>query len=192
MATTKKKRYIELVSEPIEDTAEKELYEQRVIIFNDDVYDESINALIKKMLILDFHNDNEITILFNTDGGCPYESLQFYDFVRSLRSKVNIHVGGRAFSAGVFIIGCCATGKRTCSEHTSFMYHPSFDEFEGKTKDLLSNAKEVERIEKALDGLMEKHTKLKEVTKKFDHDIYFNAITAKKWGIVDEIMVNKK
>ena len=194
MTQTKNKqdRYIELVSEPIEDTAEKELYEQRVIVFNDDVDEFSIGALMKKLMLLDYHNNKQITIFFNTDGGCMYESFQLYDFIRSLRSKVNIHVGGRAFSSGVFIVACCATGKRTCAEHTSFMYHPGWSEMEGSTNNIVSNAMEQKRIEELMNSILEKHTKIKEATKKFTHDIWFDAKQAKKWGIIDKIERNIK
>lgn len=185
-------RYIELIAEDIEETAEKELYEQRIIIFNDDVDWYSINVLIKKIMLLDYHNSDPITIFFNTDGGCEYESLQLYDFFRSLNSKINIHVGGRAFSAGVFIVACCATGTRTCGEHASFMYHPSHMVVGGNTVDVLSDSEEMKRLEDLMDGLLEKHTNLKDVTKSFSHNIWFDAKKAKKWGVIDEIERNKK
>ena len=181
--------YLPSMAEDIQSLIEKELYEGRALFFNDDVDDDSIKDLIMKITWLDFHNDFPITVYFNTDGGSVYNFLELYDFTHSIKSKVNIHITGRAFSAGALILACCATGERTSGRNASFMIHNLSTWVGGSFAEVEDDYKECVRLTENMERLLAKHTKLtrKKVKALSSRNTYFDALTAREWGFIDRI-----
>jgi len=168
---------------------EKQLFEDRVIVFTGDVDDKSIRELIMKLRILERDAPGEeIQIYLTSEGGGCYETLGLYEVCRAISSPVNIHVDGYAFSAALFILATCATGVRTCGRHTSFMYHPGWSCNEGRLDDMAEYTKEFKRSEQIMTRMLAKHTNLsvKEIKTIFNKDFWFGPKQAKEWGIIDE------
>jgi len=188
--------FIELFGEPNTSNSEtveiidKSLLKKNTIFLEGDVDEDSINDVIRRLLYISQNNKKPITIRLCTDGGDCYESIRLYDAVRRIKNKVNIVACGRVFSAGVFILACCATGTRAATRYTSFMTHEVSGWSIGKFSDMKVNLKETERVQKVMNSLIAKHSKLslKEVKAMDVKDNYFDARLAKKIGIIDKVI----
>lgn len=172
-----------------DDGIDKFLLKNRTVFLTEEISEDSMNRIIKRLLFLDAVAKEDITISLCTDGGDVYEFLRLYDVVRSLKSKVSVYASGRVFSAGMLILSCCSTKKRIATKHTTFMGHEVSSGMWGKLSDMKNNVNETERVEKLIKKLLIKHTKLKtkQLQEMESKDYYFDATEALKLGIIDEI-----
>lgn len=173
-----------------EEVIDKVLLAKNTIFLEGDVDEETINIVIRRLLFLSTKNKKPITLRLCTDGGSCYDSVRLYDAIRQIKNPVNVVASGRVFSAGVFILAACATGIRSATKNTSFMSHEVSSGSYGKFSDLKIDLAETERIQKLMNQLIAKHTKmtLTDVEKLDSKDNYFDAKKAKKLGIIDKIL----
>lgn len=181
--------YLPETSEAVDDLVEKKLYDFNVVLFNDDVGQEEVGALIQRMRWISMNNSSDIHLYITTNGGCVYSFLKLYDFIRTIKNKVHVHSEGHVFSAGAFIASCCATGNRTATKNTTFMIHQISSWAIGKTDELKDDAEETDRLQKLIYRLLIKHTNLtKELLIEIGRkDYYFTANKAKTLGFVDVV-----
>lgn len=174
----------------INDKVEKTFLRENRIFYDTDVSQTSIGNLCKKILAISKRNYKDIYLHINSDGGDVYEFLRLYDTIHSIPNKVHIIGEGRLFSAGALIVACCATGKRYCHKHSSFMLHEISSGAIGKLHEMRNNIDEANRLQTILISLLKKKTKLKNIDyERLTHkDYYFDTKTAKKLGIVDKVL----
>lgn len=174
----------------VTDVIDMDMLKHRTIFLEGDIDEDLINATIRRLVFLSRHTKEPITIRLCTDGGECYEAIRLYDACRQIKNPVNIIASGRVFSAGVFILACCATGKRMATKHTSFMTHEVSSGAYGKFSDLKVSMAETERIQNLMNKLISEHTKMtvKQVEALDVKDNYFDAKKAKKLGIIEKIL----
>lgn len=173
-----------------EEEINRSFHNLQVIFFSEDVDQESVAKLMKKIIYYATQGNKDIFIYIDSNGGSVYDILGLYDLCHSIKNKIHIFVQSRAFSAGAFIAACCATGERRCGKNSSFMIHEVSSMAWGKLSDLTIDTKETKRLNDRLIKLLVKHTNLskeevKTMTKK---DTYFTSKDALKWGFVDQVI----
>lgn len=177
-------------SDDLMDILRKKEFKDRVVSLNEGVDSDSIGDLITKLRILDDVEVKDIILRVNSNGGEVYEFLRLYDCIQKLQSKVHIINEGKAFSAGSWIVGCAATGKRYANANSTFMLHQVSSWAMGKCDELINEVEEVKRLQDILKGMLKKHTKMKKKHFQYlkEKDWYFDAKEAKKVGIIDVIL----
>ena len=141
-----------------------------------------------------------IVIRFSSPGGSVYDCLTILDLIDVYNcdplntSKICMFGTGFIGSAGllVFVSG----DKRNCSNNSKFMYHQISSSVNySPLRELESYTGFLTKLEDDCDNYLMKKTKLKkkdlEQFKK--KDVYFDAETALKYGIVHEVLhIDKK
>jgi ATP-dependent Clp protease protease subunit len=131
-----------------------------------------------------------IKLIINSFGGEVYSGLALIDVIDNSQTPIYTVCHGTAMSMGMIVY---ASGHhRTASRYATFMYHESHYEMNGKVATHKQEIKEVDRTEKICDEYLLSKTKftpkvLKSVKDK-QGEWYFDVNTAKKYGLVDEIL----
>ncbi len=101
---------------------------------------------------------------------------------------------GIAASAGAVLLSSGAKGKRFCLPNSEVMIHQVMGGAEGQASDIAIVAKHILRTKENLNKILAKNTgkPFAQVEKDSDRDYYMTADEAKKYGIVDEIIVKNK
>jgi ATP-dependent Clp protease protease subunit len=101
---------------------------------------------------------------------------------------------GQAASMGAFLLSAGTAGKRYALPHSRIMIHQPLGGYQGQATDIDIHAKEILNIRDTLNTLWAKHSgqpvdKIKEDT---ERDYFLSPIDAKEYGIIDEVITQKK
>lgn len=126
----------------------KKTKNSRILIFNTDVEEESIKALLDKVLELDKESNMPITILINSLGGDSHQAVGAYNVLKMLKSELITIIIGACESAAVDLF--LAGDKRGALPNTTFMIHSPYNRTEASFADSTyhkMSLNELERIE---------------------------------------------
>ena len=156
---------------------------------------DSINDIIQ--LIYEINEEDvkktqvePIKLIINSPGGEVYSGLALIDVIDNSLTPIYTVCHGAAMSMGLIVYA--AGHSRIASKYATFMYHESHYEINGKVTTHKQEIKEANRTEKICDDYLLSKTKLnpailKKVKSK-QEEWYFDVNTAKKYGLVDEII----
>ena len=87
-----------------------------------------------------------------------------------------------------------AKGKRYCLPHSNIMIHQPSGGFQGQATDIDIHAREVLSLRQRMAEILSEHCDkdVEQVHKDIDRDYYMTAAEAKEYGLVDEIIVNRR
>ncbi len=170
----------------------EKLLELRIIFLGGYIDEEKTQEVVSRLIALDFQ-DHTKDILFYIDsyGGDVYGLVAIHDTMKMLRCDVATICVGKAMSAGAVLLLAGAKGKRFITPNARVMFHEiSSEEDEGKLSELRDSLKETEKLQDLLELLTKKYTKIssKQIKEIFGKNTYIDAITAKKYGIIDHII----
>ena len=161
--------------------------------YSDEVNSMTSAQLIKNLYVLDNLNHNVITLFLNSDGGNWEEGIAIYDVIRKLKSKVNIHVLGKAYSMAGIILQ--AGNQRILHENSFIMLHDGTEGFQGDAKSFENWAKYSRITREIMYKIFYKQMKkknsritLKEIEELCSHDTILSAKEAVKKGLADKIL----
>jgi ATP-dependent protease ClpP protease subunit len=132
--------------------------------------------------------DPTIHLRINSYGGEIFAGLSTVDVIRSLRTKVYTYVEGAAASAATLI---SISGKKRFIGKNSFMLlHQLSSVCAGTFERLEDEHENNKRIMNSMKSLYKEYTKIpmKELDQILKRDIWFDANTCLKYGIVDAII----
>lgn len=141
--------------------------------------------------------DNITTLLINSSGGNITDAFAITDTIENLDMKIRTIALGQIYSAAVVLLLSGSKHERYAMKHTDFLIHQFSWQSQEQTRYnelVLRRNKEDELTEKMIDFYI-KHSKLKrkeieDILKK-GKDFYFNAEVALRYGIIDEILLDK-
>ena len=95
---------------------------------------------------------------------------------------------------GAVLLAAGATGKRKALPHARIMLHQMMGGFSGQAEDIDIQAKEIIKMTDVLNDILSRHTghKIEEIAEDTQRDYYFSSQEAKDYGIIDEVMQNRK
>lgn len=176
------------------------IFNSNRIIFCWNVIDLGFSErVISKLLEYNRIDDkmNITTLLINSMGGNIIDVFAITDIIEQLDMKIRTIALGQVYSAAVVLLLSGTKNERYAMQHTDFLIHQYSWQSQEQTRYdelVLRRNKEDELTEKMIDFYI-KHSKLKrkeiEDILKRGKDFYFNAKTALRYGIVDEIIVDK-
>ncbi len=171
------------------------LLKDRIIFLGGPVNDAVANAVIAQLLFLQ-HEDSkkDIYIYVNTPGGSVTAGLAIYDAMQYVKPDVSTICVGMAASMGAVLLAAGAKGKRLALPNSEVLLHQVAGGAEGPAADVEIAAKQIIRIKEKLNQILAKHTSqpLAKIEKDTDRDFWLTAQESKEYGLIDEIIKNKR
>ena len=167
------------------------LLKERIIFLGTKIDDQVANVIVAQLLYLNSVDQKQpISIYINSPGGQVYAGLAIYDAMQMIQAPVSTVAVGITASMGTALLCFGQKGKRLALPHATIHMHPTGGGAQGYTEDVRIATREQERLQAQLFHLIGKHTghSAKEIEAFFLRDRYMNAIEAKEFGIVDEIL----
>jgi ATP-dependent Clp protease protease subunit len=167
------------------------LFKERIVFLGTPVTDQVANAIIAQLLWLNSENPNQpINLYINSPGGSVYAGLAIYDTMQMISAPVSTLAVGVTASMGTVLLAAGAKGRRYALPHATVHMHPAGGGAQGYTEDVRIAFRELERVQTQLFHLVGKHTghHWRDIEEQFERDRFMNAIEAKNFGIVDDVL----
>ena len=171
------------------------LLKDRIIMLGTEIDDEVANVVVAQMLFLESEDpDKDINIYVNSPGGSVTAGLAIYDTMQYVKPAVSTICVGQAASMGAMLLLAGAKGKRFALPNARIMIHQPMGGVKGQAADIDIQAREILRLRDKLNEIVVKHTgqPLERIEKDTDRDYFMGPIEAKTYGIIDEVVVQKK
>ncbi len=168
------------------------LLKDRIIFLGEAINDHVANIVIAQLLFLDAENKNkDIKFYINTPGGSVTAGLAIYDTMQYIKSDVSTICVGMAASMGAVLLAAGAKGKRFALPNSEIMIHQVMGGAEGQATDIKIMAEHILKTKDRLNKILASHTgqKITTIEKDTDRDYFMNPDEAKKYGIIDKIIV---
>jgi ATP-dependent Clp protease protease subunit len=171
------------------------LLKERIVFLHDEVNHQTASIVIAQLLFLEAEDPKkEIKLYINSPGGSIQSGLAIIDTMNLIKCEVATVCTGMAASMGAMILSQGAKGKRFILPNAEVMIHQPLTGVEGQASDIEITAKHILKLKDVLYKMLAKATgkDIKVIEKDSDRNFWMDAEEAKKYGIVDEIIGNKK
>ena len=170
----------------------------RILFLGVPIDDNVANIIQAQLLFLESTDPSkDIQVYMNTPGGGVHAGLGIYDTMQYISPDIATICTGMAASMGAIILAAGTPGKRSALTHSRVMIHQPMGGVQGQATDIEITAREILKLKKELYEILAKHTSntFKKIEKDSDRDYWMTAEEAKKYGMIDEVLVrngNKK
>jgi len=167
----------------------------RIIFLGVPIDDYVANIIQAQLLFLEsVDSKKDIQIYLNTPGGSIYAGLGIYDTMQYIAPDVATICTGMAASMGAILLCAGVKGKRTALKHSRILIHQPMGTAEGQASDIEITAKEIQKLKKELYDIISTHTgqSTKKILKDADRDYWMTSEEAKKYGMIDEILIKSR
>jgi len=168
------------------------LLKDRIIFLGEPINDHTANIVIAQLLFLDAENkEKDIKFYINTPGGSVTSGMAIYDTMQYVKCDVSTICIGIAASMGATLLAAGADGKRFSLPNSEIMIHQVMGGTQGQATDIKIRAEHILKVKDRLNKILAKHTgqKVSIIEKDSDRDNFMTAEEAKKYGIIDKIIV---
>lgn len=172
------------------------LLDDRIIFLSTEVDDYVCNIIKAQLLYLESESDEDISIYIDSGGGSIYSGLGLLDVMDFVKPEiVTINTGLAASMAAVIL--CSGTkGKRLALKRSRTMIHQPMTGYSSysQASDMEIEAREINSLKKELYEIISDRSgqTFDKVAKDGDRDYWMTAPDAKKYGIIDEIILKRK
>ena len=170
------------------------LLKERIIFLGSAIDDNVANLIMAQMLHLEAEDpEKDIQLYINSPGGVVTAAMAVYDTMQFIKSHVSTLCIGQAASAAAVLLLAGESKKRFSLPNSRVMLHQPSGGVSGTTIDVEIHAKEMVRIRQLLNEVISKHTgqEIVKVEKDTERDFILDAVEAKKYGIIDEVIYKK-
>ena len=171
------------------------LLKERIIFLGTPIDDAVANLVMAQMLHLESEDpDKDINLYINSPGGDVASGFAVYDTMQYIKPDVSTICMGQAASFAAFLLLAGGKGKRFMLPHSRVLLHQPHGGAQGQAVDIEIQAKEILRYRKLLDELIAEHTgqPVEKITKDTDRDFILTPDEANAYGIIDEVLVNRR
>ena len=171
------------------------LLEDRIIFLSTDIDDYTCNLIKAQLLFLEMESDEDIKIYIDSGGGSVYSGLGLIDVMEFIKPDIVTVNTGLAASMAAVILCSGTKGKRRALRRSRTMIHQPLG-YTGyaQATDMEIEAKEINSLKKELYEIIADRTgqNFDRVYKDSERDYWMTAIESKKYGMIDEIIQNRK
>jgi ATP-dependent Clp protease protease subunit len=170
------------------------LLQDRIVFIGSGIDDSVSNLIIAQLLFLQSQDaTKEISVYINSPGGSVTAGLAIYDTMQYLTCDIATYCVGQAASMGAVLLAAGRKGKRFALPNARIMIHQPWGGAEGKATDISIAAKEILRLKDRLNEILSFHTgkPFETLASDTDRDFFMSADEAKKYGLVDEVLVKR-
>ncbi|MPN43240.1 ATP-dependent Clp protease proteolytic subunit [bioreactor metagenome] len=171
------------------------LLKDRIVILSDEVNDATASVIVAQLLFLESEDPNkDIQLYINSPGGSISSGMAIYDTMQYIKPDVSTICIGMAASMGAFLLLSGAKGKRFALPNSEIMIHQPLGGMKGQASDIKIHADRIIKIRENLNNIISERTgqPLEKVEKDTDRDNFMTAEEAKLYGIIDDIIINRK
>lgn len=171
------------------------LLKERIIFLGSPIDDAIASLAIAQMLFLEAEDpDKDIYLYLNTPGGYVSAGLAIYDTMQYIKPDITTICMGQASSMGAVLLAAGTKGKRTALPHARIMIHQPLGGVEGMATDIEIHAREILTLREKVNEILSHHTgqPIEKIAKDTDRNFFMSPDDAKKYGIIDEILVRKE
>jgi ATP-dependent Clp protease protease subunit len=168
------------------------LVKDRIVFLGTPINDDVASVIIAQLLFLESEDpDRDIMLYINSPGGMVSAGLAIYDTMQYVRCDLVTICMGQAAAMGAYLLAAGAKGKRYSLPHARILIHQPMGGFEGQATDIDLHAKEVLHTRATLNELLAQHTgqSVSRVKDDTERDYFMSAEEARKYGIIDEVLV---
>lgn len=171
------------------------LLRERIVFLSGPITDPVANVIVAQLLFLESRDaEKDIQLYINSPGGSVTAGLAIYDTIQYIKPNVATICVGMAASMAATILACGAKGKRYALPNSEILLHQVMGGAEGQAVEIEISARHIVQMKEKLNEILAKHTdqKLEKIERDTDRDFYMSAEEARAYGLVDEIIQNKK
>lgn len=170
------------------------LLKDNIIFIGNTIDDNLSNVVIAQLLYLEAEDpEKDISVYINSPGGEVTAGLAIYDTIQFIRPDVSTICIGQAASMAAILLSAGASKKRFALPNSRVIIHQPMGGFSGQASDLDIHAKEILRIRKRLNEILQKHSgqTLERIQRDTDRDFIMTAPGAKEYGIIDQVIFRR-
>ncbi len=166
------------------------LLKERIIFLGSAIDDQVANVIVAQLLYLNSQNNTQIDMYIQSPGGSVYGGLAIYDAMQTISAPVSTVAIGFSGSMGTALLTSGAKGKRYALAQATIHQHPTSGGARGYTEDVRIATREQERLQTQLFHIMGQNSghSWQEIEELFLRDRFMNALEAKAFGFVDEVI----
>jgi ATP-dependent Clp protease protease subunit len=171
------------------------LLKERVIFLVGSINDNVASLITAQLLFLESEDPKkEIYLYINSPGGLVTAGLGIYDTIQYIKPDVSTLCIGQAASMGSFLLAAGKKGKRFSLPNSRIMVHQPSAGFQGQVTDIEIHANEVLALKKRLNEIYSKHTNkpVDDIKLALERDNFMTPDLAKEFGLIDEVVENRK
>ena len=171
------------------------LLKDRIVFVGGVIEDNLANSILAQLLHLEGEDpERDIYMYINSPGGVISSGLAIYDTMQYIKPNVSTICIGQAASMAALLLAAGHPGKRTALPNSRIMIHQPLGGVQGQASDIEIQAKEILYMRERMNEILHKHTgqDLKKLIEDTDRNYYMDADEAKKYGIIDDVIVNRK
>jgi len=172
------------------------LLRDNIVFIGTPIDDQIANLITAQLLFLDAEDpEKDIALYINSPGGVITAGLAIYDTMQFVRPNVATYCIGQAASIAALLLAAGTHGKRYALPNSRVLLHePAMSGLSGQATDIDIHAREILRMRAAINQLLVKHTgqTLERIEKDVNRDFIMNTDEAKAYGVVDEIIHQKR
>ena len=167
------------------------LLKERIVFLGTEVDDTIANLVMAQLLHLESEDpDKDIHLYINSPGGSITALFAIYDTMQYIKPDIGTICFGQAASAAAVLLAAGTKGKRLALPHSRILLHQPWGSGSGQATDIEIQAREILRMRDLLNEILSEHTgqPVERIAHDTDRDFVLEAIDAKEYGIVDEVI----
>ena len=171
------------------------LLRDRVVFLGSTIDDDVANLVSAQLLHLESEDpEKDISLYVNSPGGSATGLFALYDTMQYVKPDVATYCLGQAASAAAVILAAGAKGKRYALPNARILIHQPHGGMEGPSTDLEIHAREFLAQRRRVEEILSEHTgqPIAKIALDTDRDFILRAEEARAYGIVDEVISNRR
>lgn len=171
------------------------LLQERIIFLSNEVNDDIASLVVSQLLFLESQDSTkDIHLYINSPGGSVSAGFAIYDTMNYVKCDVSTICMGLAASMGAFLLAGGAKGKRFALPNAEIMIHQPSGGAKGQETEIRIVAEQILKTRNCLNEILAQNTgkPLDVIAADTERDNYMTAEEAKAYGIIDEIVTNRK
>jgi ATP-dependent Clp protease protease subunit len=168
------------------------LLKDRIIFIGSPIDDNIANLVVAQLLFLAAEDpEKDIHMYINSPGGSVTAGMAIFDTMQFIGPAVSTMCIGLAASMGAFLLAAGEKGKRFALPNSEIMIHQPLGGARGQASDIKIHADWILRTKDQLNRILAERTgqSLERIAKDTDRDNFMSAEEAKKYGLVDDVLV---
>lgn len=171
------------------------LLQERIIFLTGEVNDDIASLIVSQLLFLESQDsEKDVQFYINSPGGSVSAGFAIYDTMNYIKCDVSTICMGLAASMGAFLLAGGAKGKRLALPNAEVMIHQPSGGAKGQETEIRIVAEQILKTRSRLNEILAANTgkSLEQIQIDTERDNYMTAQEAKDYGLIDEIIINRK
>jgi len=171
------------------------LLKDRIIFLDGPVNDMAASVIVAQLLFLEAEDpDKDVQLYINSPGGSVTAGMAIYDTMQYIKCDVSTNCVGMAASMGAFLLSGGAKGKRFALPNAEIMIHQPSGGAQGQATEIQIAAEHILKTRQKLNEILAANTgqSLEVISADTERDNFMSAPDAKEYGLIDEVIANRK